>query len=77
MRLDVEADVVVLSYEGVNASGKQESSAQTIRADGQEHPVEGAPGIVTSSTLEARRLESSAKRDGVALGLRSRRVRRR
>ena len=41
---------------------------QTIRADGREHPVEGAPGIVTISTLEARRLESSAKRDGVALG---------
>jgi hypothetical protein len=68
MRLDVRADVVVLSYEGVNASGKQESSTQTIRVDGQEHPVEGAPAIVTISTLEARRLESSAKRDGVALG---------
>ena len=68
MRLEVGVDVVVLSYEGVNASGKQESSTQTIRADGQEHPVEGAPGIVTISTLESRRLESSAKRDGVALG---------
>ena len=68
MRLDVSVDVVVLSYEGVNASGKQESSTQTIRADGREHPVEGAPGIVTISTLDARRLESSAKRDGVALG---------
>jgi len=68
MRLDVGVDVVVLSYEGVNASGKQESSTQTIRPDGQEHSVEGAPGIVTISTLEARRLESSAKRDSVALG---------
>jgi acyl-CoA synthetase (NDP forming) len=68
MRLDVDADVVVLSYQGVNASGKQESSTQTIRADGQEHSVPGAPGIVVISTLEARRLESSAKRDGVALG---------
>jgi hypothetical protein len=68
MRLDVGADVVVLSYGGVNASGKQESSTQTIRADGQEQHVPGAPGIVTVSTLEARRLESSARRDGVALG---------
>jgi hypothetical protein len=68
MRFDVGAEVVVLSYEGVNASGKQESSTQTIQVDGEEHPVEGAPGIVTISTLEARRLESSATRDGVALG---------
>lgn len=68
MRFDVGADAVVLSYEGVNHSGNHESSTQTIHADGQEHPVPGAPGIVAISTLEARRLESSAKRDGVALG---------
>lgn len=68
MHFDVGADAVVLSYEGVNASGKDESSTQTIHADGQEHPVPGAPGIVAFSTLEARRLESSAKRDGVVLG---------
>jgi hypothetical protein len=52
----------------VNASGKHESSTQTIHADGRERPVPGAPGIVAISTLEPRRLESSAMRDGVALG---------
>jgi hypothetical protein len=68
MRFDVGADTVVLSYEGVNASGKHESSTQTIHIDGQERPVPGAPGIVAISTLEPRRLESSASKDGVALG---------
>jgi hypothetical protein len=68
MRFDVGTDTVVLSYEGVNASGKDESSTQTIHTDGQEHPVPGAPGIVVISTLEPRRLESSARKDGVALG---------
>jgi hypothetical protein len=68
MRFDVGTDTVVLSYEGVNASGKDESSTQTIHTDGQEHPVPGAPGIVVISTLEPHRLDSSARRDGVALG---------
>ena len=68
MRFDVGVDAVVLTYEGVNASGKHESSTQTIHPDGQERPVPGAPGIVAISTLEPRRLESSAKKDGVALG---------
>ncbi len=68
MRFDVGTDTVVLSYEGVNASGKHESSTQTIHADGQERPVPGAPGIVAISTLEPRRLESSARKDGVVLG---------
>jgi hypothetical protein len=68
MRFDVGTDTVVLSYEGVNASGKYESSTQTIHADGQERPVPGAPGIVAISTLEPRRLESSARKDAVALG---------
>ena len=68
MRFDVGVDAVVLTYEGVNASGKAESSTQTIHPDGQERPVPGAPGIVATSTLEPRRLESSATKDGVALG---------
>jgi hypothetical protein len=68
MRFDVGADALVLSYDGVNASGQHESSTQTIHPDGEEHAVPGAPGVVALSTLEARRLESSAKRDGVALG---------
>jgi hypothetical protein len=68
MRFDVGTDTVVLSYEGVNASGKPESSTQTIHVDGQERPVPGAPGIVAISTLEPRRLESSAMRDGATLG---------
>ena len=68
MRFEVGADTVVLSYEGVNASGKHESNTQTIHIDGQERPVPGAPGIVAISTLEPRRLESLARKDGVALG---------
>ena len=68
MRFDVGTGTVVLSYEGVNASGKHESSTQTIHADGQERPVPGAPGIVAISTLEPRRLETLAMRDDVTLG---------
>src|SRR5262245_37991661 len=68
MLFEVGTDTVVLSYEGIHASGKHESSTQTIHTDGQERPVPGAPGIVASSTLEPRRLESSARKDGVALG---------
>src|SRR5262245_64191737 len=68
LRFDIGMDTVVLSYQGVNASGKHESSTQTIHTDGQERPVPGAPGVVAISTLEPRRPESWPRKTGAAPG---------
>src|SRR5580765_8287760 len=64
----VRAGEVVMAYDGINASGKRETSAQTFRADGQEHPVPQAPEFVTISTLGERRLESIGRKHGALLG---------
>ena len=68
MTFTVGAAEVALTYEGINASGKREASAQTMHADGQEHAIPEAPGFVALSTLGERRLESMGKKDGTILG---------
>jgi hypothetical protein len=64
----VGAGEVVMAYDGINASGKRETSSQMFRADGQEHAIPQAPGFVAVSTLGERRLESMGKKDGTVLG---------
>jgi hypothetical protein len=68
MTFAVGAGEVVLTYEGINASGKHEASTQTIHADGVEHAIPEAPGYAALSTLGERRLESLGKKDGAVLG---------
>jgi hypothetical protein len=68
VRFDVDGSTVSLAYGGVNASGRQEHGAQTLRADGQEHLLPEAPGVVAVSTLDARTLRTVAKKDDKEVG---------
>ena len=54
MRFDLVGDRVSLFYGGLNASGRQEQGGKSFHADGQEHAVPEAPGVVAISTLEPR-----------------------
>jgi hypothetical protein len=68
MVFEVGADEVVLTYDGINASGKREANTQTLHADGQERAIPEAPGFVAVSTLSERRLEAMGKKDGAVMG---------
>ena len=68
MRFEVVDDRVSVVYGGVNASGRHEQGGQTFHADGQEHVVPEATGVVAISTLEPRALYSIGKKDGLTIG---------
>jgi hypothetical protein len=68
MHFAIAGDLVTLTYGGINASGRHERAGQTIHADGHEHAVPEASGIVTFSTLGARELKSVGLKDGTEIG---------
>ena len=68
MRFDITGDRVSLTYGGINHSGRQEHGSQVFHADGQEHPVPEAPGVVAIGTLDPRALQSVATKDGAVVG---------
>lgn len=68
MRFDVAGETVSLVYGGINASGRQEHGRQVLHADGQEHAVQEAPGIVAVTALEPGLLRTTATKDGVVVG---------
>jgi hypothetical protein len=68
MRFEVVGDRVSLVYGGVNASGRHEQGGQSFHADGQEHAVPEAPGVVVVSMLAPRAFHSTGKMDGVVIG---------
>jgi hypothetical protein len=72
MHFDVSGnadETVVLSYGGVNHSGKDESASQTMHVDGVERPVPQAPGVVAVCRWAgARTLEAIGKKDGAVVG---------
>jgi hypothetical protein len=46
LRFAVSGDTVTLIHGGVNMAGKEESGTTVLEADGLEHPVPQAPGVV-------------------------------
>jgi hypothetical protein len=66
MRFEVDGNQVTLTYGGVNASGRQEQA--TLSADGHDHPVAQARGVVVNTTLAPRALHSIARKDGQIVG---------
>jgi hypothetical protein len=68
MRFEVAGDDVLLTFGGVNASGKTEEGSQTIRADGQGHPDPAAPGLITTARVDERSFEVVATKDGAVVG---------
>ena len=68
MRFEITGDSVLLTFGGVNASGKTEAGTRAICADGQGHPEPAAPGLVTTGTIDERSLEVTATKDGAVVG---------
>lgn len=69
LQFEISTDLVVLTYSGINMSGKQESSTRKIRPDGQEHPIAEAPDVVEiAKWVGPNRLEVVAKKDGKVAG---------
>jgi hypothetical protein len=68
IRFEVDGHAVSLAYGGINASGRHEQGGQTLIADGHEHPLPEAPGVVVVSTLGPRALHTAATRDGAVVG---------
>ena len=68
MRFEVDAEQVVLTYGGINASGRQEHGSQALLADGQEHPVPQAAGTVATTTLDPQSLQVVASQNGQIVG---------
>ena len=68
MHFAVDNDELRISYEGVNASGRPEKSEQVLSVDGQPHHHPLAPGIVVTSSVGPRGLDSTALREGAWWG---------
>jgi len=69
LQFEITPDLVVLTYSGINMSGKQEGSTRKIHPDGKEHPVAEAPGVAEiAKWVGPNKLEVVAKKDGKVAG---------
>ena len=68
MVFEVTGADVVLTYDGINASGNREGNTQRFNADGRERPIAEAPGYAAITTLGPRALEALGKKDGAVVG---------
>ncbi len=68
IRFEVAGEVVSLTYGGVNASGRHEQGRQALTADGREHPLAEAPGMVAVSTIGPRVLHTVGTKDDAVMG---------
>jgi hypothetical protein len=69
LRFEISDDAILLSFTGINMSGKEESVMRKLHPDGKEHPVAEAHGVVeVSRWVGSHTLESVAKRDGTIIG---------
>ncbi len=70
MNFEVAGEVVSLTYAGINAAGKQESSRVVFHADGVEHPLSPeAPGVVVlSQWVGTHRIDTQARKNDSVLG---------
>lgn len=69
LRFEFLEDVVLLTYTGVNAAGKEEGGTRKLYPDGKDHAVAGADGFVeVTRWLGPRLLESVGMKDGKVVG---------
>ena len=70
MTFEVTPAQVAMSYSGVNAAGKQESSALMFYPDGKEHEISPqAPGVMMiCNWAGTHRLETEARKGDTVLG---------
>jgi len=70
MTFDVADEMVSMTYTGVNAAGKEESSALVFYPDGKEHPVSPqATGVMMlCNWAGTHRLDTEARKGDAILG---------
>jgi hypothetical protein len=70
MTFTVSDECVSMAYSGVNAAGKEESSAIDFYPDGMEHPVSPqAPGVaMVANWAGTHRLDTEARKGDAVLG---------
>jgi hypothetical protein len=69
LRFDVSGDTVTLFHGGVNMAGKEESGTTVLQADGREHEVPQAPGVVVVTGWTGPRvLETEGRMNGRPVG---------
>ena len=65
----VAGDTVTITHAGIDASGQEEHSTNTIHADGSDREVDGGSGYVLMARwLGSHVLETIAKKDGQVVG---------
>lgn len=69
MVFELDGDVLILKYSGINMGGKEEGSTRRLRPDSKEYPIESAPGYLeVTRYINTNLLESTAKKDGQVVG---------
>jgi hypothetical protein len=71
LRIEVSSDdgALLLTFTGINMSGKEVSVIRKLQPDGKERPVAEANGIVeVSRWVGPQTLESVARKDGAVIG---------
>ena len=69
LQFAVAGDTVTLTHGGINASGHRESGVTTLQADGKEHPLPAAPGVVlVTRWVGSHVLDTVSRKDGQAAG---------
>ena len=69
LRFEISDDALLLTFTGIDMSGKEVSDTRKLHLDGKERPVAEAPGIVeVSRWVGSHALESVAKKDGTVIG---------
>jgi hypothetical protein len=69
LRFEISDDALLLTFTGIDMSGKEVSGTRKLYPDGKERPVAEAQGIVEFSRwVGSHTLESVAKKDGTVIG---------
>jgi hypothetical protein len=69
LTFEIRGETVSLTHAGVNMAGKHESGTQLLQADGHEHPIPQAPGIVVVTRwVGSHVLETEGLKDGQSVG---------
>ena len=69
LRFEVSGNTVTLIHGGINASGKEEAGRTVLEADGREHELPQAPGVVVVTRwIGPRVLESEGRINGRSTG---------
>jgi hypothetical protein len=64
----VDRDTVTITHAGIDASGQEEHSTNTIHADGKDREVGGSGYVLMARWLGSNVLETIAKKDGQVVG---------